>query len=146
MSIYEVHLGSWRRREGEPQYSLSYRELAATLVPYVRDMGYTHIELLPVMEHPFFGSWGYQVVGFFAPSSRFGTPDDFRYFVDQCHQHGLGVILDWVPGHFPKDAHGLVRFDGTALYEHEDPRARRAPRVGHAGLQLRPRRGADASS
>ena len=122
MSIYEVHLGSWRRREGEPQYSLSYRELAATLVPYVRDMGYTHIELLPVMEHPFFGSWGYQVVGFFAPSSRFGTPDDFRYFVDQCHQHGLGVILDWVPGHFPKDAHGLVRFDGTALYEHEDPR------------------------
>jgi len=122
MSIYEVHLGSWRRREGEPQYSLSYRELAATLVPYARDMGYTHIELLPVMEHPFFGSWGYQVVGFFAPSSRFGTPDDFRYFVDQCHQHGLGVILDWVPGHFPKDPHGLVRFDGTALYEHEDPR------------------------
>ncbi|HEV8397499.1 MAG TPA: 1,4-alpha-glucan branching protein GlgB [Vicinamibacterales bacterium] len=122
MSIYEVHLGSWRRREGEPQYSLSYRELAATLVPYAREMGYTHIELLPVMEHPFFGSWGYQVVGFFAPSSRFGTPDDFRYFVDQCHQHGLGVILDWVPGHFPKDGHGLVRFDGTALYEHEDPR------------------------
>jgi len=122
MSIYEVHLGSWRRREGEPQYSLSYRELAATLVPYARDMGYTHIELLPVMEHPFFGSWGYQVVGFFAPSSRFGTPDDFRYFVDQCHRHGLGVILDWVPGHFPKDPHGLVRFDGTALYEHEDPR------------------------
>jgi len=122
MSIYEVHLGSWRRREDEPQYSLSYRELAATLVPYVRDMGYTHIELLPVMEHPFFGSWGYQVVGFYAPSSRFGTPDDFRYFVDQCHQHGLGVILDWVPGHFPKDAHGLVRFDGTSLYEHEDPR------------------------
>jgi 1,4-alpha-glucan branching enzyme len=122
LSIYEVHLGSWRRREDEPQYSLSYRELAATLVPYVRDLGYTHIELLPVMEHPFFGSWGYQVVGFFAPSSRFGTPDDFRYFVDQCHQHGLGVILDWVPGHFPKDGHGLVRFDGSALYEHEDPR------------------------
>jgi len=122
MSIYEVHLGSWRRREAEPQFSLSYRELAATLIPYARDMGYTHIELLPVMEHPFFGSWGYQVVGFYAPSSRFGTPDDFRYFVDQCHQHGLGVILDWVPGHFPKDGHGLVRFDGTALYEHEDPR------------------------
>jgi 1,4-alpha-glucan branching enzyme len=122
MSIYEVHLGSWRRREDEPQFSLSYRELAATLIPYARDMGYTHIELLPVMEHPFFGSWGYQVVGFYAPSSRFGTPDDFRYFVDQCHQHGLGVILDWVPGHFPKDGHGLVRFDGTALYEHEDPR------------------------
>jgi 1,4-alpha-glucan branching enzyme len=122
MSIYEVHLGSWRRREGDPQYSLSYRELAASLVPYVRDLGYTHIELLPAMEHPFFGSWGYQVVGFYAPSSRFGTPDDFRYFVDQCHQHGLGVILDWVPGHFPKDEHGLRRFDGTALYEHEDPR------------------------
>jgi len=122
MSIYEVHLGSWRRRDDDPQYSLSYRDLAATLVPYARDMGYTHIELLPVMEHPFFGSWGYQVVGFFAPSSRFGTPDDFRYFVDQCHQQGLGVILDWVPGHFPKDGHGLVRFDGTALYEHEDPR------------------------
>ena len=122
MSIYEVHLGSWRRREGDPQFSLSYRELAASLVPYVRDLGYTHIELLPVMEHPFFGSWGYQVVGFYAPSSRFGTPDDFRYFVDQCHQHGLGVILDWVPGHFPKDEHGLRRFDGTALYEHEDPR------------------------
>jgi 1,4-alpha-glucan branching enzyme len=122
MSVYEVHLGSWRRREDDPQYSLSYRELAATLVPYARDMGYTHIELLPVMEHPFFGSWGYQVVGFFAPSSRFGSADDFRYFVDQCHQHGLAVILDWVPGHFPKDPHGLVRFDGTALYEHEDPR------------------------
>jgi 1,4-alpha-glucan branching enzyme len=122
MSIYEVHLGSWRRREDDAQYSLSYRELAATLVPYVRDLGYTHIELLPIMEHPFFGSWGYQVVGFFAPSSRFGTPDDFRYFVDQCHQQGLGVILDWVPGHFPKDGHGLVQFDGTALYEHEDPR------------------------
>jgi 1,4-alpha-glucan branching enzyme len=130
MSIYEVHLGSWRRREGEPQYSLSYRDLAATLVPYVRDLGYTHIELLPVMEHPFFGSWGYQVVGFFAPSSRFGTPDDFRYFVDQCHQHGLGVILDWVPGHFPKDGHGLVRFDGTALYEHEDPRRGEHPEWG----------------
>jgi 1,4-alpha-glucan branching enzyme len=122
MSIYEVHLGSWRRREDDAQYSLSYRELAATLVPYARDMGYTHIELLPVMEHPFFGSWGYQVVGFFAPSSRFGSADDFRYFVDQCHQHGLGVILDWVPGHFPKDSHGLERFDGTSLYEHEDPR------------------------
>jgi len=122
MTIYEVHLGSWRRRDGEPQFSLSYRELADTLVPYVRDMGYTHIELLPIMEHPFFGSWGYQVVGFFAPSSRFGTPDDFRYFVDQCHQQGLGVILDWVPGHFPKDSHGLRQFDGTALYEHEDPR------------------------
>jgi 1,4-alpha-glucan branching enzyme len=121
MAVYEVHLESWRRDAAEHRY-LSYRELADTLVPYVREMGYTHIELMPVMEHPFSGSWGYQVIGFFAPTSRFGTPDDFRYFIDCCHQQGLGVILDWVPGHFPKDQHGLARFDGTSLYEHDDPR------------------------
>jgi len=120
VSIYEVHLESWLRGPGnEP---LTYRELAQRLVEYAVRMGYTHLELMPVMEHPFSGSWGYQVTGYYAPTSRFGTPDDFRYFIDHCHQAGLGVILDWVPGHFPRDAHGLRRFDGTALYEHADPR------------------------
>ena len=120
MSAYEVHLGSWRR--GEHNSPLGYRDLAGQLVPYVKEMGYTHIELLPVMEHPFAGSWGYQVTGFFAPTSRFGTPDDFKFLVDECHRAGIGVLLDWVPGHFPKDWYGLIRFDGTALYEHDDPR------------------------
>ena len=122
MSVYEVHLGSWRRVPEEGSRPLTYRELAESLVPYACEMGYTHLELMPVMEHPFAGSWGYQVVGFFAPTSRFGTPDDFRYFIDECHRHGLAVIFDWVPGHFPRDQHGLARFDGTALYEHADPR------------------------
>ena len=122
MAVYEVHLGSWARVAEEGDRYLTYRELADRLIPYVKDMGYTHIELLPVMEHPYSASWGYQVTGFFAPTSRFGTPSDFKAFVDACHQHGIGVILDWVPGHFPKDAHGLARFDGTALFEHADPR------------------------
>jgi 1,4-alpha-glucan branching enzyme len=122
MSVYEVHLGSWRRRPQEKDRPLSYLELADELVAYVTEMGFTHVELLPVMEHPFDGSWGYQVVNFFAPSSRFGNPDEFRHLIDALHRAGIGVILDWVPGHFPKDAHGLARFDGTALYEHEDPR------------------------
>ena len=120
MAIYEVHLGSWQRGpEGE---MLGYRELGERLVDYVRDLGFTHIELMPITEHPYDLSWGYQTTGYYAPTSRFGSPDDFRWFVDHCHANGIGVILDWVPAHFPKDAHGLGRFDGTALFEHEDPR------------------------
>ncbi len=122
IAIYEVHLGSWRRVPEEGGRFLTYLELAEQLPAYVREMGYTHVEFLPVSEHPFDGSWGYQPVGMYAPTSRFGTPDDFRTLVDACHQAGIGVILDWVPAHFPKDGHGLVYFDGTHLYEHADPR------------------------
>lgn len=120
MSIYELHPGSWQL--DEQGHFLNYRELAEGLIAHVQDLGFTHIELMPITEHPFDGSWGYQTTGYFAPTSRFGSPDDFRYFVDQCHQNGIGVILDWVPAHFPKDSYALARFDGTTLYEHEDPR------------------------
>ncbi len=120
LSIYEVHLGSWRRGDGNT--FLNYRDLAHQLADYVKEMGFTHIEILPITEHPLDDSWGYQTTGYYAPTSRFGNPDDFRYFVDHLHKKGIGVLLDWVPAHFPKDAHGLARFDGSALYEHEDPR------------------------
>ncbi len=122
VSIYEVHLGSWQRKAEEGNRFLSYIEFAHTLLPYVTEMGFTHIELLPIAEHPFEGSWGYQVTNYYAPTSRFGNPDELRHFVDACHRAGVGVIMDWVPAHFPKDAHGLAEFDGTDLYEHADPR------------------------
>ncbi|TQV80059.1 1,4-alpha-glucan branching protein GlgB [Exilibacterium tricleocarpae] len=122
MTIYEVHLGSWRRVPGEGDRFLTYRELAEQLVPYAKDMGFTHLQLMPVNEHPFDGSWGYQPVGLFAPSSRFGRPEDFQYLVDACHRAEIGLLIDWVPGHFPTDPHGLAQFDGTHLYEHADPR------------------------
>jgi 1,4-alpha-glucan branching enzyme len=122
LAIYEVHLGSWMRAPEEDNRMLNYRELAERLVDYVLKMGFTHVELLPVMEHPLDESWGYQTTGYFAPTSRHGTPEDFMYFVDYCHQHGVGVILDWAPAHFPGDAHGLAHFDGTFLYDHADPR------------------------
>jgi 1,4-alpha-glucan branching enzyme len=122
ISIYEVHLGSWRRKADENNRHLSYLELAETLIPYLLEMGYTHLELLPIAEHPFEGSWGYQVTNYYAPTSRYGNPDELRHFIDKCHQAGIAVIMDWVPAHFPKDAHALAEFDGTDLYEHMDPR------------------------
>lgn len=122
VSIYEVHLGSWMRVPEEGYRSLSYREIAPKLTEYVQQLGFTHVEFLPITEHPFFGSWGYQATGFFAPTSRYGTPQDFMYLVDYLHQHNIGVILDWVPSHFPTDQHGLAYFDGTHLFEHADPR------------------------
>lgn len=119
MSVYEIHAGSWKHKDGR---RMTYRELADELVPYLVDMNFTHVEFVPVSEHPFDGSWGYQPLGLFAPTSRFGTPDEFKYLVDKCHQHNIAVIVDWVPAHFPSDSHGLALFDGTALYEYEDPR------------------------
>ncbi len=120
ISIYEVHIGSWRRVPEEGNRYQTYRELAASLIPYIKEMGFTHVQLLPVSEHPFDGSWGYQPIGMYAPTSRFGSPDDFKYFVDSCHQNELAVLIDWVPGHFPTDTHGLGLFDGSPLYEHSD--------------------------
>ena len=122
ISIYEVHIGSWKRVPEEGQRSLSYREIAPQLAEYVKSTGFTHVEFLPVMEHPFYGSWGYQVTGYFSPTARYGSPEDFMYLIDVLHQNGIGVILDWVPSHFPGDEHGLINFDGTHLYEHADPK------------------------
>ena len=130
MSTYEVHLGSWQRDPNDADRFLSFRELADTLIPYIQKMGFTHLEIMPIMEHPLDESWGYQVTGYFSVTSRFGTPKDFMYFVDQCHKHDIGVILDWVPSHFPTDGHSLGKFDGTSLYEHDDPRQGEHPEWG----------------
>lgn len=130
ISVYEVHLGSWKKGGDHPAGWRNYRDLAHELVPYCQKMGFTHLELMPVSEHPFTGSWGYQTVGYYATTSRYGSPQDFMYFVDFCHQNGIGVILDWVPAHFPRDGHGLFHFDGTALYEHSDPRLGEHPDWG----------------
>ena len=132
ISVYEVHLGSWRRAPEDGNRFLTYREMAPLLATYAREMGFTHVELLPVMEHPFYGSWGYQTTGYFAPSARYGTPQDFMFLVDTLHQAEIGVILDWVPSHFPSDGHGLANFDGTCLYEHADPRQGFHPDWGSA--------------
>jgi 1,4-alpha-glucan branching enzyme len=130
LSIYEVHLGSWRRRHDGDSRWLNYRDLADQLVDYCHKLGYTHLELMPVSEHPFTGSWGYQTIGYYAVTSRYGSPDDFKYFVDHCHRNGIGVLIDWVPAHFPRDAHGLDYYDGSALYEHADPRQGEHPDWG----------------
>lgn len=122
ISVYEVHLGSWKRDPSDPERHITYKEIADSLVPYVKEMGFTHVELMPIMEHPYTPSWGYQITGYFSCASRMGTPQELMYLIDRLHQEGIGVYVDWVPSHFPGDAHGLFRFDGTALYEHEDPR------------------------